>query len=95
MKDKEWMNCHFQEDPTAYDPGIKHVTVNYCDDSNNIIRFKEPDEANHYCNKFFITLKAYYNMNRLVLNGDKTGLLLVNRPALNHYKHEIYLVEQP
>ena len=34
-------------------------------------------------------------MNRLVLNGDKTGLLLVNRPALNHYKQEIYLVEQP
>ena len=90
MKDREWMEELSKEEPEEY-TNVKHSTVNYIDDSNNVIIFEKPEEANKYVNSFFKTLESFYNINRLKMNGDKTGLLGICRPKHQRLKDNILI----
>ena len=94
MKDEEWMNKNLDKNVTTYST-TNHTTVNYIDDSSNIISFEEHTDAIHYLNDFFLTLKAFYNANLLCMNGEKTGLVCIARPQVRLNKDDIYIVEQP
>ena len=56
---------------------IDHTTVNFVVDSTNIICTKNPNEIQEYINKFYILLEAVYNANKLIINKDKTELMII------------------
>ena len=94
LEDKKWMEQNFKEGITQYDE-IRHITVNYVDDSNSIIVFKDPTNANYYIHRYFQTLKIYYNLMKLKINADKTGILVIGRPCLDIYRDDIRIEDGP
>ena len=94
MNNKDWMNNHMKKEITKF-TNVSHVTVNYIDDSNNVIGFEDSDEANYYLNEFFQVLKIVYNSNKLQLNSNKTGLLCIARNQKREKKEDIYLYDLP
>ena len=56
---------------------IKHVTFQYVDDSTNLVSSNNPEYLQQYINNFFSLLEAFYNINKLTLNSDKSKLLIV------------------
>ena len=50
---------------------IEHVTIQYVDDSNNIITSNDSTGLEKYINKYFNLLEAFYNSNKLKINPDK------------------------
>ena len=59
---------------------INHATVNFVDDSTNIISTSNTKTIEEYLNKFYQLLEAVYNINKLKINKDKTELLIVCKP---------------
>ena len=90
MKDKEWTVRNVGKEPESYD-AIQHETISFIDDSNSIIMFDNPEDAQRYIEDFFQLLQIYYSDMRLALNTDKTTLMVVSRPNLSRYKHMIKL----
>ena len=90
MEDSEFMEKNFNME-TVNRENVEHVTVNFIDDSNSIITFKEPKEANPYINTFFKVLKLYYSTMKLKINDEKTNLLVINRPNKENEAKEIKL----
>ena len=56
---------------------IEHNTINFIDDSTNIISTQNSNEIQNYINNFYLLLEAVYNINNLVINSDKTELMIV------------------
>ena len=56
---------------------IEHNTVNFVDDSTNIISSNNNTEIQNYINKFYPLLEAVYNINKLIINKDETELMIV------------------
>ena len=48
---------------------IKHNTINFVDDSTNIISTKNIDDIQNYINYFYSLIEAVYNINKLVINN--------------------------
>merc|ERR1712208_27317 len=59
---------------------INHTTINFVDDSTNIISTTNTDTIQEYLNKFYRLLEAVYNINKLRINNDKTKLLIICKP---------------
>ena len=56
---------------------INHTTINFIDDSTNIISTSKTNEIQDYTNKFYRLLEAVYNINKLKINNDKTELMII------------------
>merc|ERR1712240_991041 len=54
-----------------------HTTVNFVDDSTNIISTLDTKTIKQYLDKFYNLLEAVYNINKLKINKDKTELLII------------------
>ena len=65
--------------------------VNYVDDSNSSLTFEDSDDASEYLYEYFKLLKCFYNLQKLKLNSDKTNLMVLNRPKLNHKAEKVQL----
>ena len=70
---------------------IEHHTVQYVDDSSNIIASNNSTQLQIYINKFFKVLEGFYNMNKLLLNADKTKLLITCKPKYRNCTAQITL----
>ena len=55
---------------------IHHFILNFIDDSTNIISHNDSVLLTQYMNYYYILLEIYYNENKLLINGDKTVLLV-------------------
>ena len=84
MKNQKWMRENLKLDVEKYTE-VEHTTVNFVDDSNSIVTFKDSTEINYYIDKFMMILKTYYNQMKLKINSDKTCIMIVSR---NQRKHE-------
>ena len=79
---------------------IQHNIVQYIDDSTNIIACKDNNKLQIYINIYFKILEEFYNTNKLLINSDKTKLLIITKPGLRHITSTIklqankYLIEQ-
>ena len=79
---------------------ISHNTIQYVDDSTNIISCTNTNDLQTYIDIFFSILEGYYNSNKLLINSDKSKLLLITKPTLrqqcNHIKLHTsqYIIEQ-
>ena len=54
------------------------------DDSTSIISFTNPIDIRTYLTKYFKLLQAFYTINKLQINSDKTQLMLSHRPKFNN-----------
>merc|ERR1712240_901285 len=63
--------------PTINTKGIEHLNVNFVDDSTNLIITKDPTKLQTYLNGFYILLQKVYNTNKLIINQEKTELMLI------------------
>ena len=70
--------------PKLKNTNIEHNTINFVDDSTNIISSHNSNEIQQYINNFYLLLEAAYNINKLVINKDKTELMIVCK---NCYKN--------
>ena len=77
--DREIYTKLTQQDTTKV-KDINHATVNFVDDSTNIISTSNTKTIEEYLNKFYKLLEAVYNINKLKINKDKTELLIVCKP---------------
>ena len=59
---------------------ISHTVVNFVDDSNSIIGFKNPTIIQDYLNNYIKIMSIYYNSQKLKINEDKTALMLISQP---------------
>ena len=55
---------------------IEHHTINFIDDSTNVISFKDHQQIKPYLTNYYILIHNYYNINKLKINADKTMILL-------------------
>ena len=62
--------------PKTISTNIEHNTVNFVDDSTNIISTNNSTEIQNYINKFYSLLEAVYNINKSIINQDKTELMI-------------------
>merc|ERR1712240_558637 len=63
--------------PMINTKGIEHLTVNFVDDSTNLIITKDPTKLQTYLNGFYILLQKVYNTNKLIINQEKTELMVI------------------
>ena len=68
---------------------IRHTVVNFVDDSNSLVCFTNPEEANEFIETYFKILTKYYNQNKLLLKPEKTNLLIPLNPAVRNHNQEI------
>ena len=61
---------------------IHHKIVQYVDDSTNIIATNDTNQLQSYINLYFSILEEFYNVNKLLINSDKSKLLLITKPNL-------------
>ena len=77
---------------------IEHLTVNFVDDSNNIITFQDQNQIKNYLESYYKLIHNFYNINKLKINADKTNLLLIYKDkykqTLNnfHFKAEQFKI---
>ena len=62
------------------------------DDSNSVISYKDPTEANHYLDRYFWVLKPFYKQNKLMLNPEKTNVLVVAKPTVKAEAKDIRIL---
>ena len=55
---------------------IEHSTINFVDDSTNLIITKDPKKLQTYLNKFYILLQKVYHTNKLIINQEKTEIMI-------------------
>ena len=79
LQDSQWMEERLGVKKENYS-GITHTVVNFVDDSNSFLSFDDPDDANHYLNRYFLILVFFYIQNKLLINPEKTTILVVAKP---------------
>ena len=70
---------------------IEHVTIQYVDDSNNIITSNDNVGLEMYINKYFKLLESFYNLNKLKINPDKSKIMITCKPQLRNSINNIQL----
>ena len=71
---------------------IIHHTIQYVDDSSNIIGAKNHIELEQYIQKYFKILEAFYNINKLRINPDKSKFMVVCKPKYRKITNNMVLV---
>ena len=70
MEDEEWLESKRKVKKEKYKE-VEHTVVNFVDDSNSVISFADPTEANMYLDRYFKILGYFYKQNKLVINPEK------------------------
>ena len=79
---------------------IEHLTINYVDDSNNVISTKDHSHIKHYVEDYYLLLHNFYNINRLKINRDKNRILLIYPNKLENifknfqFKAQNYIIKR-
>ena len=74
--------------------------MHYVDDSTNIIACTNSSDLQKYINIYFSILEEFYNINKLLINSDKSKLLIITKPAQRYLYNNIelqttqYIIEQ-
>ena len=70
---------------------VDHESVFFFFHSNSVIQFEDPEMANENLKKFFEAAKVFYNANQLQINGQKTNVLVIDKPNKKKYADKIVL----
>ena len=59
------------------------------DDSTNIISTTEIPLVQEYINNFYLLLESVYNVNKLVINKDKTELMIICKQKIRKLTNKL------
>ena len=79
------------QQPYGKDTDINTFTIQYVDDSTNMISSKDINLLQAYINSFFLLLESYYNINKLALNQHKSKFLLVCKGSMRERAKNVKL----
>ena len=65
------------------------LTVNYIEDSNHCAAIEDPTKLKAFLNIIFKVIVTFFNINKLVINQDKTSLILNAHPRNRHITKDI------
>merc|ERR1712240_282831 len=65
------------EKPIIQTKDIEHSTINFVDNSTNIIMTKDPKILQTSLDNFYLLLLNTYNTNKLIINQEKTEIMIV------------------
>ena len=65
--------------------------MQYVDDSTKIIACTNSSDLQKYINIYFCKLDEFYNINKLLINSDKSKLLIITKPAQRYLYNNIEL----
>ena len=68
---------------------LSHKTINYVDDSTSVIGFKDKLKLKKYLDKYFELIDIFYTCNKLLINPDKTKLIIMSSKKLRKYVKDI------
>ena len=71
---------------------INHCTVNFVDDSTNIISTNNIEDIQQYINKFYDLLEAVYNVNKIKINNEKTDLMIIYKNKFRKATKHIQII---
>ena len=57
---------------------INHKTINYVDDSTNMVTFRCKNDISKYLSDYYTLLDSFYNINKLLINADKTKFIIIS-----------------
>ena len=63
---------------------IDHITVQFVDDSSNVIAFKDHNNIKSYTESYFNLLYDYYTANKLKFNPDKTKFIIICKKSMRY-----------
>ena len=69
---------------------VDHLTVNFVDDSTNVICFNDQNQIKDYLTNLYTLLHCYYNISKLKINPDKTSLLITSKPKFHKVMKNFY-----
>ena len=64
---------------------VIHHTIQYVDDSTNIISSNDVEKLQKYINNYFLVIESFYNINKLLINSDKSKLLISCKPKYHKF----------
>merc|ERR1712240_548772 len=70
---------------------MTHETINYVDDSTNIVTTNDSAKIQSYINDYYRLLETYYDINKLKINTDKSKILIIYRPGHKQMTDKIQL----
>ena len=70
---------------------IRHLTINYIDDSTSVIAHKNHKVLSCYLTQYYTLLHDYYTANKLLVNNDKTELLVTCTKPLRIFSNKVKL----
>ena len=88
MEDKDWLMKRLKIKKPNFQE-INHTVVNFVDDSNSMISFHEEADANAYIKIYFEILKFYYRISKLIINPEKTNLLMIANPTMRNRNSQL------
>ena len=68
--------------------------MNCVDDSNSVVSFSDPTETNKYIDKYFKMLGYFYRQNKLLLNPEKTNVLIIAKPGIRNEADDIKIMTE-
>ena len=71
---------------------IDHTTVNFVDDSTNVISGKNVNDLMTYTTKFYTLLTCFYTINKLKINDEKTHLMVSCKNKLREFTKDMYFM---
>ena len=78
--------------PCIFYEGIIHRIINYVDDSSNLVSSKNAKTLQLYMNDYFKLLEEFYNINKLVINPEKSKLLVTCKAKYRRKAESLKLV---
>ena len=70
---------------------IANYVIQYVDDSSNLISSDNIEEISKYIDQYFKVLEGFYNLNKLMLNPDKTKFMIFCKANLRNNTSNIKL----
>ena len=61
---------------------IQHKTVNFVDDSTNVIAGHNLKHIQDYTTEYYTLIHNYYTINKLLINPEKTKFIVTCKPSL-------------
>ena len=56
---------------------VRHITIQYVDDSTSVVSCNDFEVLRKYLQDYYDLLVIHYKNNKLVLNGEKTAIMLL------------------
>ena len=73
---------------------VRHITIQYVDDSTSVVSCNDFEVLRKYLQDYYDLLVIHYKNNKLVLNGDKTAIMLLKGVNMKTMKKNMSIMTE-